>query len=263
MITLTNEDWEAIQQQIQALQQQVTDLTALQERAQAELDAAQARITELAGKKTPPPGWAKANTPACPKTDRKKRAPEQNHARCRETPTQVVQHVIHQCPQCQGQLSGLHVGRRRQVIEVPPPPPVEVIEHQVQRGWCSYCRQWREAPLDLSGQVVGQGRIGVRLAALLAHLRLVVRAPIRVIRQWLASVHQVSLSVGAIVDVLRRLAEQGRREASALRETIRRHPQGHADETTWRENGRNGYIWALSPPVGNATLSIITARRER
>jgi hypothetical protein len=36
--------------------------------------------------------------------------------------------------------------------------------------------------LDLTGQVLGQGRIGVGIASLVAHLRQVVRAPIRSIQ---------------------------------------------------------------------------------
>src|SRR5215472_19136887 len=78
----------------------------------------------------------------------------------------LVEHRLECCPQCQGRLSGVHVGRRRQVVDLPPPPPVEVIEHQLYRGWCSYCPTWREAPLDLGGQVLGQGRMGVGIASL-------------------------------------------------------------------------------------------------
>ncbi len=28
----------------------------------------------------------------------------------------------------------------------------QTYEHQVQRGWCSYCHAWREAQLDLGGR---------------------------------------------------------------------------------------------------------------
>lgn len=35
----------------------------------------------------------------------------------------------------------------------------------------------------------------------------------------------------------------------ALRTEVRASPILHADETGWREDGRNGYIWALSTPA--------------
>jgi transposase len=136
------------------------------------------------------------------------------------------------------------------VVDLPPPPPVEVIEHQLYRGWCSYCHAWREAPLDLSGQVLGQGRIGVGIASLVAHLRLVVRAPIRVIQAWMSSVHGLRLSVGEYTDLLRRVAVQGQGTLTQVRERIRASPVVQADETGWRENGKNGYVWFAGTPAG-------------
>src|SRR5947209_8323569 len=75
---------------LSALQGQVAQLTTA-------LEQAQQQIKELAGKKTPPPAFVKANTPARPKQVRKKRAPEHNHARRLETPTQVVEHRLTCC----------------------------------------------------------------------------------------------------------------------------------------------------------------------
>jgi len=244
MITHTDDEWQALQRDLVALRQQITDLTA-------QLTAAQQRIAELEAKKTPPPAFVKANRPPKAAQPRTPRAPEQNRSRRRDTPTVIVAHPITQCPACQGRLSSRHVGRRRQVIDVPPPPPVLVTEHQVERGWCSYCHAWRDAPLGLTGQVVGQGRLGVGLAGLVVHLRQVVRAPIRVIQQWLASVHGVQLSVGAITDLLRRVAARGQAAALQIRDRLRTRAVVHADETGWREAGRNGYIWELASTSGD------------
>jgi transposase len=233
----------ALRRELNALQEQVAQLSAA-------LAAAQARISELEAKKTPPPAFVKPNVPERPKPPRKQRAPEHNHARRLETPTQIVEHRLQQCPTCQGRLSGIHLGRRRQVVDLPPPSPVEVTEHQVFRGWCSFCQAWREARLDLAGQVLGQGRIGVGIASLVAHLRLVVRAPVRVIQAWLSSVHGLRLSVGAISDLLRRVAAQGQGTVAQVRERIRASPVVQADETGWRENGQNGYVWFAGTPTG-------------
>jgi uncharacterized coiled-coil protein SlyX len=233
-----------------ALQRELSTLREQVERLTAALHAAQERISELEAKKTPPPAFVKAKAPERPKQPRKKRAPEHNHARRLETPTQIVDHRLQHCPACQGRLSGVHLARRRQVVDLPPPPPVQVSEHQVFTGWCSFCHAWREAPLDLAGQVLGQGRIGVGIASLVAHLRLVVRAPLRVIQAWLASVHEVHLSVGEISDLLHRVAVHGQAAHHALRERIRASPVVQADETGWRENGQNGYVWFAGTPTG-------------
>ena len=233
----------ALKCELRALQEQVGQLSTA-------LAAAQARISELEAKKTPPPAFVKPNAPERPKPLRKKRAPEHNHARRLETPTQIVEHRLLCCPTCQGRLSGVHLGRRRQVVDLPPPPPVEVTEHQVSRGWCSFCHAWREAPLNLGGQVLGQGRIGIGVASLVAHLRLVVRAPLRVIQAWLSSVHGLRLSVGEISDLLRRVAAQGQGAVAQVRARIRASPVVQADETSWREQGQNGYVWFAGTPTG-------------
>lgn len=48
-------------------------------------------------------------------------------------------------------------------------------EHVVYQGWCSECEKWREAPLDGSAQVMGHGRLGVKITRLIASLRTVMR----------------------------------------------------------------------------------------
>ena len=69
------------------------------------------------------------------------------------------------------------------------------------------------------------------IASLVAHLRLVVRAPIRVIQAWLNSVHGLRLSVGESTDLLRRVAVQGQGAVKEVRERLRASPVVQADET--------------------------------
>ena len=225
-----------------------------------QLAAAVQRIAELEAKKTPPPSFVRANVPARPKAERRKRAAEHNHARRRETPTQLVEHPISHCPDCGGALGGVHVGRRRQVVDLPLPPPVEIIEHRVQRGWCAGCGTWREAELDLGSQVLGQGRLGVGIAALVAHLRTALRLPIRAIQAYLADLHGLRVSTGELVDLLHRVAAHGAPAVAAIRERVRHRAVVHGDETPWRENGQNGYSWLLATPEGERYLEYHRSR---
>ncbi len=140
------------------------------------------------------------------------------------------------------------MARRRQVIELPKPSAVEVTEHVLSHGWCSQCQKWREAPLDVRAEVIGRGRIGVRLGSLIAYLRTILRLPVRQIQHYLASMHQLKISTGEIVEVLHRLMRQLQPQVQALKAAIRASPAVQADETGWREDGKNGYIWSLSTP---------------
>ena len=241
---ITEEAYQAVVAENAELQRRVTALTE-------QLAAAVQRINDLEAKKTAPPSFVKANVPATTtKRVRKPRAPEQNRGRRREEPTVVVAHRLAHCPDCGSRLGGVHVGRRRQVVDLPLPVAVVVTEHQVEKGWCSACGKWHEARLDLTSEVVGQGRLGVRVAALVAHLRSGLRLPMRSIQRYLAEVHDLRVSVGEVVTLLQRVATQGAAVVEQIRDQARRRPVVHADETSWREAGHNGYAWLLATPEG-------------
>ena len=50
------------------------------------------------------------------------------------------------------------------------------------------------------------------------------------------------------VEILHVVCEQAQEEVDAIKEEIRRGTVVHRDETTWRENGQNGYLWGFSTP---------------
>ena len=159
-----------------------------------------------------------------------------------------MEHRLLHCPECHLRLGGISLARSREIIDVPPPPPVEVTEHRIYKGWCSGCQKWHEAPVDWHDQVVGQGRIGVRLASLIATVRTVMRLPIRQIQRYLLTLHGVTISMGEIVELLHRVKAQMQPQLDALKTEIRASPAVQADETGWREDGSNGYIWSVSTP---------------
>jgi transposase len=231
-------------EQNESLAQQVKDL-------QEQLREALSQIEELKKQAKEPPAFVKAKV-SKPKKEgpRKKRKPEENGTRKRETPTQIEEHFIQTCPDCHGDLTGISVSRRRQIIELPAPPPIEVREYRVYKGWCSRCRKWHEAPFELEGgQVMGQGRLGVRISTVIAYLRTVMRLPIRQVQSYLQTLHGLRVSVGEIVEIQHRMRKQTAGVVQALKEEIRASPAVQADETVWRENGKNGYIWSVNTPT--------------
>ena len=229
----------------------VAENTALATRItelEQQLAAALARITELEQQRQEPPPFVKPNRPKPnePKRPRKKRAREHNHGRRREMPTRTEPHALERCPECNYRLHGQSLDYSRQVIELPAPQPVEVVEHQVIKRWCPCCQAWRSPKLDLTGQVLGQGRIGVRVIALIAYLVTTLRVPIRRVQAYLLSLHQLTLSAGEITELLHQARRTLQPSIDDLKRQARASPILHGDETGWRENGQNGYIWAFS-----------------
>lgn len=61
---------------------------------------------------------------------------------------------------------------------------------------------WREAPLVVSREVMGQGRRKVKLTSVITYLRTVMREPSRQIQAYLAALLGLKISSGEIVEPL-------------------------------------------------------------
>ena len=211
------------------------------------------RIAELEGQAKPggPPRMpglkAKSGRkpPAQPGPRKQRR---HGFARRRMTPTQRVEHVVESCPDCGTHLTGGWVQRTREVIELPV-VPVQVTEHVFIARTCPACRRRCIPPAQLDGVALGRQRLGVNVLSRIATLREEGRLPICSIQWYLRTVHQLSLSVGAIVSAIHQTAQQAQPAVAAMVDRIRASPVVHADETGWRQNGNNGYVWTFSTPT--------------
>jgi hypothetical protein len=207
------------------LEEEVMALRAELAVARETIAQLQARIAELEKRKAPPPAFVRPHTPTDqPRPPRRKRAAAHNAGRKREEPTQIAYHALERCPDCRYLLRGRSVARPRQIIEVPEPAPVVITEHRLLKRHCPVCDRWWTPRVDFGGQVLGQGRLGVRLVSLIAYLRQSARLPIRTIQQMLATLHGLRLSTGAIVELLPRLQRATQAEQDALLAQARASP---------------------------------------
>ena len=239
-----------IEEELALLRAENAELKRQLAQALARIGELEQRIAELEQRQGSPPSFVKPHRPKAkdPKQPRRTRAPQHNHGRRRETPTRTVQHALECCPACHYRLRGESLDYRRQVIELPPPQAVEVIEHQVIKRYCPHCQRWRSPQLDLQGQVFGHGRIGVRLASLVAYLRQSLRMPVRRIQEYLETFHRLTVSSGEIVELLHDVRHATEGAVEELKRQMQQSKVVHADETGWRENGRNGFLWSFSTP---------------
>ena len=184
--------------------------------------------------------------PTQPKKPRKAR--RHGFARPRMTPTRRVEHAVEECPQCGVRLSGGWVHRTREVIDLPQ-VPVEVTEHAYLARTCPRCQRRCIPPGPLEGVALGKQRLGINLMSLIAALREEARLPFRTIQWYLDTAHGLRLSLGAIVAATRTVALKAQTQLCNVLERIRGSPVVHADETGWREDGHNGYVWTFSAPT--------------
>jgi transposase len=65
------------------------------------------------------------------------------------------------------------------------------------------------------------------------------------VQEYLATLHALHLSIGEIVELTHDVRQQLQPQADQLRAEAQTSSVVHADETGWRENGQNGYIWTV------------------
>ena len=228
-------------------------LIAIIAELQAVIERLQRRVAELEGQAKPDgpprmPGHKPSSGRQPPAQQEPRKQRRHGFARPRMTPTHRVEHVMENCPDCGTHRSGGWTQRTREVIELPV-VPVQVTEHVYLARTCPACRRRCTPPAVLDGVVLGQQRLGVNLLSLIATLREEGRLPIRSVQWYLDTVHQLRLSVGAIVSAIHQTAQQAQPAVAAILDRIRASPVVHADETGWREDGANGYVWTFSIPT--------------
>ena len=163
--------------------------------------------------------------------------------------TEVVYHAVEECPNCGRKLCGGSVKWRHQVIDIPP-VAAEVTDHLFVERRCGVCgKRWTPAPsVVLADVVVGKKTIGIGLMSLVSHLKTVCRVPIGQIQKLLNTLFGVQLSAGQIAEILHDVAQIGESEYDEILGRIRGSPVVCGDETGWREDGVNGYLWSFSSP---------------
>ena len=251
-VKLLREANEELRRLVQVLREQLTAATQQIEELNKQLIIAEERVAEFERSQKKGPSFVKANKPKNrePKEPRRRRAAEHNHGRKRaEVVTHRQEHRIEQCPQCECKLRKVQEAWRRQVTDIPLPRPVEVTEHVCFKGYCPRCGAWHYGEAYEAGEAIGQSRFGARLTAKVGLLSETLRLPYAKIKSYLKMEYGLAISEGAIADIRRRLAKRLEPVREGLKAQIRSSAIVHADETGWRENGQNGYVWVFSTPA--------------
>lgn len=151
------------------------------------------------------------------------------------------------CPECNTQLCDLKQHRR--VVEDIVPSKVVAICYHTQSGYCPSCRRRMEsrgpdqppAPAGLD-----QVQLGLEAMATAAVMRVCYRLPLRQISQIFADLPGLSVSPAAIARQIQRMGRWLAGYYDDLQLLLRASAVVHADETGWRVDGKNGYLWTLT-----------------
>lgn len=220
----------------------------------AELTAARAVEPDDCRDSSHLPPFIKLNTPE--RTRRRPGRPAGHEGAFRPQPRKIDIRVRialpvdgrHQasCPECNTQLCD--VKQHRRLVEDIIPSKVVTTCYHTQSGYCPSCRKRMEsrandqppaAPFD-------QPQLGLEAMATAAVMRVCYRLPLRQITQLFADLPGLSISPAAVSRQIQRMGRWLEGYYDQLQLVLRAAGVVHADETGWRVDGKNGYLWTLT-----------------
>jgi hypothetical protein len=166
------------------------------------------------------------------------------------------------CPHCNCRLSD--VKRHERLYEDIVPARVLVTCYHTASGYCAACRRRVEtrAPEQPPAADLPHAQLGINALATGAVLRVVHRLPFAQVVSVLAGLSGLSVSRGGVARQLRRLGEWLGPYCERIKLALRASPRVNGDETGWRTNGRNGYLWAVTDPERGHTLYHVDKSRS-
>jgi hypothetical protein len=232
---------------VQSQEGQIAELNAVVDGQAERIRELEEEVARLRGGGSSALLHVKPSVPKKEKPARKRR--KHSFARHSLAPDEAICHALESCPDCGRLLTGGSVKWRHQVVEIPK-VPVRVTDHLFIERYCGVCKK-RHIPdpaVVLAGIVVGKKSVGIGLMSLIGYLKTICRIPIGQIRNLIFALWGLRISAGEIAEILHDIAELCESAYEDLLDKVRGSPVVHADETSWREDGRNGYIWSFSSP---------------
>lgn len=229
-----------------AQEKEIAELKALVQSQAERISELDEEVAKLRGSR---PGGIAIKPSVKKKEKHPRKGRSKSFARRALPATDVVCHEVETCADCGRKLVGGSVKWRHQVVDIPP-VEVSVTDHLFIERSCGVCgRRWTPDPKEVLSEItVGKKSFGINLMSLIGHLKTVCRVPINQIRKLLYALCGVKISSGELVEILHDIAEIGEAEYERLLRHVRGSPVVHGDETGWREDGRNGYLWSFSTP---------------
>jgi len=123
------------------------------------------------------------------------------------------------------------------------PARVEVTHFIRYRYWCPHCKDVLTAPY--APDEVPCGYLGARTLTSMILLKFYHGLPGNKIRDIFRDFCGLTVSEGAITQALQRLARYLGIETHVILQAIKEAPVKHADETGWKVNGVNHWLWAF------------------
>ncbi len=157
---------------------------------------------------------------------------------------QVKRIFFHHCPNCGGELKRTNSIDTHSVEDIPTLKEVQtqLTEYQMERQWCGNCGKEVVANPP---EVIPFSRLGLNLIIQILIFKYACRMSFEIIVETLFQTYGLEITTGGLITILKRTRIWLGSEYGDLLSIIRGSPIKHADETSWRISGLNGWLWAF------------------
>ena len=156
-----------------------------------------------------------------------------------------VRAYLSRCLRCEGPLPRSERTYRRRVTDIPALSRAITTEYEIEKQRCPSCAA--ESVAVPRGTLPGTP-FGTHLVARILDLRYEARLPFNRIAGLIARDHGLTLAEATIADICGRTNPWFRPRYREIESLVAAAPVKHADETSWRTNGENGWAWAFATP---------------
>ncbi len=160
------------------------------------------------------------------------------------------------CPDCGTPLRGAGVVRERVVEDIEPVRPTQVTCYAIERRWCPECRGYKEAPVTTA---LPRHRLGLRVMLFVVYQKVVLGLSYGKIQHELRTYFSLGVSKGELSNLVAEVADLLGPAYARLIKVLRQQAALHVDETGWRINGDNHWLWVFTNEF--VTLFVVSHSR--
>lgn len=275
---IASEEWaatpESVQELVYSLLGVVEEMQQIVAQLQGQISQLQGRIAQLeeqVGKnsrnssKPPssdPPGVKK---PAAKASGQRQQGGQKGHVgrgRSLKAVEEVTRWVVSKPTSCQ-RCGTLLLGedphpQRHQVCELPPITP-EMIEYQVHTLTCVHCGQQNRGEWPIG---MPPGSFGPRVQGLVGYLSGRFSLSRRDVAELMPAVFQVNISLGAVSAQEAQVSQALAEAVDEAQAYVQQQAQVNTDETGWRKNHKQQWLWTAATPLVTVFLIVATRGAE-
>lgn len=168
------------------------------------------------------------------------------HGRPVPSESEVTDRVVFDlsvCPACKHHVGDVVDKVEKYQEDIDLAPRNKIVRHYtITRHWCGHCQEYVR-PVNTPAQHLR--RFGPNVAGYILYARYRLRLPLLKIQESLRDLHDFDISEGEIQNQLNEARNSFGDQYSLICELIKSAKVVYADESGWRMDGDNWYIWAF------------------